>query len=274
MGLITETVQENSICKIPSRNGNGYSDAKQTQQNKTQKFLFQNIEIAEPVAEVPLLPTVRCYRLNENQHLRFIVNLFCDIIRIYTDKISFSQCLKRRLNTIGFIGLGEMGSIILPEILASGYNAIIWDKAHEKSKKFLAKWEHISPAGCTAIIGTSPIDVYDRTDVTFTCVSDSAAALEVFRMICLICWHLCNIFCAQVVFGENGISGSHDKNKAYVEMSVIDHRTSEEIAASIRRFSGCAYLEAQVRFGHRICINDFIFHFFCFFCRSQDLLMI
>lgn len=120
----------------------------------------------------------------------------------------------------GFLGLGIMGSGIVKNLLDSGHKVCVWNRTLEKCNKF-------EEAG--AEVMTTPCDVIDNVDITFSCVSDPSVA-------------------KQMVFGNCGVvsSSSLTEGKGYVEMTSIDSETSQDIAEGITSKGG-RYLEAQIQ---------------------------
>lgn len=120
----------------------------------------------------------------------------------------------------GFLGLGIMGSGIVKNLLDSGHKVCVWNRTLEKCNKF-------EEAG--AEVMSTPCDVIDNVDITFSCVSDPSVA-------------------KQMVFGNCGVvsSSSLTEGKGYVEMTSIDSETSQDIAEGITSKGG-RYLEAQIQ---------------------------
>ena len=72
----------------------------------------------------------------------------------------------------GFLGLGLMGSGIVKNLINSGHSVTVWNRTEAKCRAFRA-------AG--AIVGETPSDVVEMTDIIFSCVSDPQAAKDVSR---------------------------------------------------------------------------------------------
>lgn len=124
----------------------------------------------------------------------------------------------------GFIGLGMMGKQIVKALLGSGHNITVWNKTSSQCDIFVdmgakkARW---------------PADLIVDCDITFCCVSDSAASKS-------------------VVFSENGVLKGLERAeilgrfyKGFVEMSSIDTGTSLGISEAIAMKRG-VYLEAPL----------------------------
>jgi 3-hydroxyisobutyrate dehydrogenase len=73
---------------------------------------------------------------------------------------------------VGFIGLGQMGSVIARSILASGFEMTVWDIRQSVIEPFLA-------AGASA--AGSAADVAAGCDVVGICVVDDGQLLQVFE---------------------------------------------------------------------------------------------
>lgn len=139
-----------------------------------------------------------------------------------TDVTKISQNLKDKniiptSMTIGFLGLGIMGSRVAKNILLSGHKLMVWNRTPSKCEQF-------NLAG--AEVGPTPADVVQRSDITFSCVSDPQAAKE-------------------LVFGNCGVLSEMNSDKGFIELTSIDADTSKDIADSIHEKGG-RYLEAQM----------------------------
>ena len=93
------------------------------------------------------------------------------------------------METIGFIGLGNMGSRMAGNIQKSGYPLVVYDVREEVTKPFLDKG---------ARLGGSPAEVARLSDVTFTSLPGPAEVEE-------------------VAVGPQGILEGIEKGSVYVE---------------------------------------------------------
>ncbi|XP_071087497.1 uncharacterized protein [Haliotis cracherodii] len=118
---------------------------------------------------------------------------------------------------IGFLGLGIMGQGMVMNLLRSGHEVTVWNRTASKCREFVK-------AG--ALRGTSPNDVVQNCDITFTCVADSGAVRD-------------------IVFGNSGVLQGISRGKCYVEMSTVDEETVEDVAEAIMARGG-VFLEAPV----------------------------
>ncbi|XP_014239386.1 putative oxidoreductase GLYR1 homolog [Cimex lectularius] len=118
----------------------------------------------------------------------------------------------------GFLGLGNMGSGIVKNLLNSGHRVVIWNRTSEKTKEFIKAGAEIA---CT------PQDVVQSADITFSCVTDTQAAKD-------------------MMFGNCGALAEVNSSKAYVEMTTIDAVTSKDLSDAVTSRGG-RYLEAQLQ---------------------------
>lgn len=81
-----------------------------------------------------------------------------------------SKNIKASSSKFGFIGLGIMGSGIVKNLINSGHDVCVYNRTHDKTKKF-------EKAGATVML--TPSDVIERADITFSCVSDPEALQNV-----------------------------------------------------------------------------------------------
>ncbi|XP_015366934.1 PREDICTED: putative oxidoreductase GLYR1 homolog [Diuraphis noxia] len=138
-----------------------------------------------------------------------------------TSKVS-KTLLKKKVKPsslkFGFIGLGNMGSGIVKNLLNSGHDVIVWNRSPDKCQKF---------QDIGASVGLTPADIIGEADITFSCVSDPQVAKD-------------------MVFGNCGVLPEIDKTKGYVEMTGIDPETSQDICEAILSRGG-RYLEAMIQ---------------------------
>ncbi|KAG8171189.1 hypothetical protein JTE90_006943 [Oedothorax gibbosus] len=110
---------------------------------------------------------------------------------------------------IGFLGLGMMGRQMVQRLLDTEHSVTFWNRsACVDYNSFLQQGAKAAP---------NPAAVIQECDIIICCVSDSVAVQS-------------------VVFGKYGVLEGLNKqkgNKSYVEMSSIDLKTSEDVAAFI-----------------------------------------
>lgn len=119
--------------------------------------------------------------------------------------------------TIGYLGMGIMGSAMAGRLLAAGYSVTVWNRSRDKCAELEGKG---------AKVGASPKEVLETCDITFACTSDPASAKT-------------------IVFGENGVLAGVSAGKRFVDMSTVDEETSKEIAEAVLAKGG-RFLEAPV----------------------------
>lgn len=117
----------------------------------------------------------------------------------------------------GFIGLGKMGQHMARLLLETGHEMTIWNRTPSKCKDF----EKLG-----ANIVKTPGDVVRESDITFACLSNSAASQTIF-------------------FGNCGVVSEINATKGYVELTSLDYTVSMEIENAIKSKGG-RYLEAPV----------------------------
>ncbi|VVC34058.1 Hypothetical protein CINCED_3A000478 [Cinara cedri] len=143
-----------------------------------------------------------------------------------TTPIDMSKISKSLLNknispsvmTFGFIGLGNMGSGIVKNLMSSGHSVVLWNRSREKCEQF----EQIG-----ATYALTPSDVVTESDIIFSCVSDPQVAKD-------------------LVFGNCGILAEIKEGKSFVEMSGIDPETSHDINEAVTEKQG-RYMEAMIQ---------------------------
>ena len=124
------------------------------------------------------------------------------------------------METIGFIGLGNMGSRMAGNIQKSGYPLVVYDVREEVTKPFLDKG---------ARLGGSPAEVARLSDVTFTSLP-GPAELEA------------------VAVGPQGILEGIEKGSVYVDLSTSRPSLIRQIEPRFRQ-KGAYVLDAPVSGG-------------------------
>jgi len=119
--------------------------------------------------------------------------------------------------TVGYIGMGIMGSAMAGRLIDAGYAVTVWNRSKEKCEPLEKKG---------AKMADSAQDLVETCDVVFSCTSDPASARA-------------------VVFGEKGVLAGIAKGKRYIDMSTVDEECVIEIAEAITA-SGGRFLEAPV----------------------------
>jgi len=104
---------------------------------------------------------------------------------------------------IGWIGLGDMGQVIVPRLLGAGHHVTGWNRTAAKASPLLElgmAW------------ADTPREVASRSEVVFTIVTDGVAV-------------------EAVALGEYGVISGLESGSVYLDMSTIDPEVSRSVAA-------------------------------------------
>ena len=118
---------------------------------------------------------------------------------------------------IGFVGLGAMGSLIVPRLLAAGHTVIGWNRSRSKAQPLIEAGMKLAEA---------PRVVAEQSEIVFSIVTDAAAVRA-------------------VALGPDGIISGLRKGGIYVDMSTIDPDVSRSVAAEFTK-AGSIMLDAPV----------------------------
>ena len=118
---------------------------------------------------------------------------------------------------IGFIGLGAMGQVIVPRMLAAGHAVTGWNRSSERAKPLLEKGMRWAD---------TPRAVAAASDVTFSIVTDGAAVKK-------------------VALGENGVIAGIKPGGVYIDMGTISPEVTREVAAEFAQ-RGFVMLDAPL----------------------------
>jgi 3-hydroxyisobutyrate dehydrogenase-like beta-hydroxyacid dehydrogenase len=121
------------------------------------------------------------------------------------------------MRTIGFVGLGAMGSRIAGRLLDAGHELYGTDRTKSKAQPLIER-------GLQWL--DSPREVAAAADVVFSMVTDDAAV-------------------GAVTLGPGGILAGLEDGQVYVDMSTISPRISREVAGQVRAV-GAQMLDAPV----------------------------
>jgi glyoxylate/succinic semialdehyde reductase len=121
------------------------------------------------------------------------------------------------MKTVGFVGLGIMGTPMALNLIAAGYSLVVWNRDAKKC-------EPLIKAG--AEVAGSPREVATSCEVVFAMVSDPEAALA-------------------VALGPDGVVAGLRPGRGYVDISTVDGATAIEIDKAVSA-TGAKYLEAPV----------------------------
>jgi 3-hydroxyisobutyrate dehydrogenase-like beta-hydroxyacid dehydrogenase len=108
---------------------------------------------------------------------------------------------------VGFIGLGAMGALIVPRLMAAGHGVTGWNRSRDKAVPLIA-------AGMAW--ADSPRAVAAQCEIVFSIVTDGAAVRA-------------------VALGDDGVLAGLRPGGIYVDMSTINPDVSREIAAEFAK---------------------------------------
>ncbi len=118
---------------------------------------------------------------------------------------------------IGFIGMGDMGSLIIPRLMDAGYAVTGWNRTSTKA-------DGLIKAGMAW--ADSPREVASVSDVLFSIVTDGAAVRS-------------------VALGENGVIAGLEAGGVFIDMSTILPEDSMAVAGEFER-AGLTMLDAPL----------------------------
>lgn len=105
---------------------------------------------------------------------------------------------------LGWVGLGDMGQVIIPRLLAPGHTVTGWNRTRSKADPLIDQgmaW------------ADTPREVAIASDLVFSMVTDANAVQA-------------------VALGEDGVISGLSADGVYLDMSTIDPQVSREIAAA------------------------------------------
>src|SRR5713101_2446190 len=117
--------------------------------------------------------------------------------------------------TIGFIGMGHMGSHMAPRLIHAGYHLTVYDRTREKAQAI---------AGAT--VAETPEEAAANSDVVIPIVSNDAALEE-------------------VMLGPNGVLAGTHAGSVIIDMSTVSPHTSRHLFQAARA-KGVAMIDAAV----------------------------
>jgi 3-hydroxyisobutyrate dehydrogenase-like beta-hydroxyacid dehydrogenase len=118
---------------------------------------------------------------------------------------------------VGFIGLGAMGALIVPRLMAAGHVVAGWNRSREKAKPLI-------DAGMAW--ADSPRAVAEKSEIVFSIVTDGAAVRA-------------------VALGEDGVLAGLKAGGIYADMSTIAPDVSRGVAAEFAK-AGRHMLDAPI----------------------------
>jgi 3-hydroxyisobutyrate dehydrogenase-like beta-hydroxyacid dehydrogenase len=107
---------------------------------------------------------------------------------------------------LGFVGLGAMGELIVPRLMAAGHEVTGWNRSRNKAEPLIAhgmRW------------ADTPRDVAQASEIVFSIVTDSKAVRS-------------------VALGPDGIISGIAKGAIYIDMSTIEPDESRAIATEFK----------------------------------------
>jgi 3-hydroxyisobutyrate dehydrogenase-like beta-hydroxyacid dehydrogenase len=118
---------------------------------------------------------------------------------------------------IGFAGLGDMGSLLVPRLIAAGHQVTGWNRTRAKAEALVADGMRVA--------GT-PAEAARDADIMFSILTDGPAVTE-------------------VALGPNGISSGLRKGGLFIDMSTISPAVSRKIAQAFQA-AGLRMLDAPI----------------------------
>src|SRR5262249_36862881 len=118
---------------------------------------------------------------------------------------------------VGFVGLGAMGQVIVPRLLAAGHRVSGWNRSKERAAPLVAKGMRLAD---------TPTAVAAASDITFSIVTDGAAVQK-------------------VALGEQGVLLGMRSGGVYVDMGTMAPDITRAVAAEFAK-KGFAMLDAPL----------------------------
>ncbi|MDR6264980.1 NAD(P)-dependent oxidoreductase [Roseobacter sp. N2S] len=123
--------------------------------------------------------------------------------------------------TLGYIGIGLMGTPMAGRLLAAGFALTVWNRTASKAQPLVDKG---------AALGENPADVAAKSDIVFLCLTDTKAVEE-------------------AVFGENGVAKGARKGAVLVDFSSIQPEATRVMADRLKAETGMDWIDAPVSGG-------------------------
>jgi 3-hydroxyisobutyrate dehydrogenase-like beta-hydroxyacid dehydrogenase len=131
--------------------------------------------------------------------------------------MTLSLAERRLAVTLGFVGLGAMGQLIVRRLMAAGHEVTGWNRSAEKAASLRAsgmQWAE------------SPRAVAEASDIVFSIITDAPAVRA-------------------VALGDGGIVAGLRDGGIYIDMSTIAPEASRAIAAEFTK-AGSVMLDAPI----------------------------
>ena len=104
---------------------------------------------------------------------------------------------------IGFVGLGAMGQVIVPRLMAAGHHVTGWNRSRERATPLISKGMHWAD---------SPRQVAEVSELIFSIVTDGAAVKT-------------------VALGEDGVISGMKPGAVYIDMGTIAPDVTRAVSA-------------------------------------------
>ncbi|XP_042327111.1 3-hydroxyisobutyrate dehydrogenase, mitochondrial [Sceloporus undulatus] len=153
--------------------------------------------------------------------LRVSVSWLCRKRRLYAESVALVSSRGMASKTsVGFIGLGNMGSPMAKNLVKHGYPVIAYDVFPEACKEFQELGTQVTD---------SPADVAERADRIITMLPSNPNVMEVYT-------------------GTNGVLKKVKKGSLLIDSSTIDPAVSKELAKEAEKM-GAVFMDAPVSGG-------------------------
>ena len=121
------------------------------------------------------------------------------------------------MTAIGFLGLGQMGSLMAANLLAAGHHVTVWNRSPGRTEALRSRGASVAPTPAQAAAGA---------DAVLTMLAD-AAALDA------------------VVFGDGGVAETIRPGAAFIDLSTVGPAAIRNAASGLP--DGVDVLDAPVR---------------------------
>lgn len=118
---------------------------------------------------------------------------------------------------LGWIGLGDMGQVIVPRLISAGHQVTGWNRTRSKADPLISHG---------MVWADTPREVAAASDFVFSMVTDAKAV-------------------AAVALGDDGVIAGLSPDAVYLDMSTIDPYTSREVASAFAE-RGLTMLDAPL----------------------------
>ena len=118
---------------------------------------------------------------------------------------------------LGFVGLGAMGQLIVPRLMAAGHDVTGWNRSRGKAEPLIA---------CGMRWADTPRAVAEQSEIVFSIVTDSKAVRA-------------------VALGKDGIISGLRRGGIYIDMSTIEPDESRAVASEFAK-AGAIMLDGPI----------------------------